>query len=335
MRKSMFLVVLLLGIILCTACSAPSADTQALQITFANPQWDSVLVHNAIAGYIAETAFGYTWKEIPGSTPITFEGLKNGDIDVYMEMWSQNLPSYQSDLDAQKFKELGINFADNRQGVYVPRYVVEGEEVRGLAPLCPDLKTLADLKNYSHIFPDDEKPEMGRIYGAVPGWEANEILRKRVTHLGLLENYVYFQPGSDAALATAISSAYALGKPIAAYYWEPTWLTGLYDFILLEDEPYRDEESYAAGETAFPSAKVTICASNPFAEKAPEYCDFLSKYQTSSALTSAALAHMQKSNTTYLETAKWFLRENDDLLTQWLPESKAQAVRKALAEEGK
>ena len=71
--------------------------------------------------------------------PITYNGLISGDVDVYMEVWVDNLPTYQDDLKAGKFKELGINFDDNKQGLYVPEYVIEGSE-RGIEPMAPDLK---------------------------------------------------------------------------------------------------------------------------------------------------------------------------------------------------
>jgi len=122
------------------------------------------------------------------------------------------------------------------------------------------------------------------------------------------DNFIYFRPGSDAALATAITSAYDKGEPIAAYYWEPTWLLGMYDMVLLEDEPF-DEDTYMEGETELPAVKVTIAASNNFTENNPEIVEFLSKYETSSQLTSEALAHMQETGDDYVETAKWFLRE--------------------------
>lgn len=329
-RKVILLVVSVLFILSVTACS--ENENEALNVTFGNPQWDSVLIHNAVAGYIAESGFGYTWDEVPGSTVVTFEGLMAGDVDVYMETWSGNLPTYQEDLDADRFQELSINFDDNKQGIYVPRYVIEGDASRNIEASCPDLKTLSDLINYADVFPDEETAGMGRIYGAVPGWEINEILNRRVTNAGLTEKFIYFQPGSDAALSTVLSSAYEQGKPVAAYYWEPTWLMGLYDFVLLEDEPYRDHESYINGETAFPPVKVTVCVNNDFMDKAPEYCEFLSNYKTSSDLTSAALAYMQESGSDYVETAKWLLRENVSLLDGWLPADRAETVKTALEE---
>ena len=290
------------------------------EVRFADAGWDSNKVHNAVAGFIIENAFGYTWSEVPGSTPILHEAIKSGEIDIHMEEWTDNITSYYPDLKAGLFQELGTNFDDNKQGIYVPRYVIEN--------MAPDLKSVKDLPKYKKLFKDSENPEKGRIYGAIPGWEIDNIMYKKYEAYGLDKDFVYFRPGSDAALSAAFTAAYEKKEPIVGYYWEPSWLLGKYDFILLEDEPY--DEKYFEGKTACPSVKVTIAASNKFKEKAPEIADFLSKYHTSSKLTSEALAHMQETGDNYNATAKWFLKNNDNLIDQWLTADKAAAVRKAL-----
>ncbi|WP_373077059.1 ABC transporter substrate-binding protein [Fusobacterium varium] len=291
------------------------------EVRFADAGWDSNKVHNAVAGFIIENAFGYTWSEVPGSTPILHEAIKSGEIDVHMEEWTDNIPSYYPDLKSGLFQELGTNFDDNRQGIYVPKYVIE--------TMAPDLKSVKDLPKYKELFKDSENPEKGRIYGAIPGWEIDNIMYKKYEAYGLDKDFVYFRPGSDAALSAAFTAAYEKKEPIVGYYWEPTWLLGKYDFVLLEDEPY-DAEKYFEGKTACPSVKVTIGASNKFKEKAPEIAAFLSKYHTSSKLTSEALAHMQETGDNYNATAKWLLKNNDNLIDQWLDADKAAAVRKAL-----
>ena len=126
----------ILAAVLCMAVFSP-AGAQTPQegrgeIVFVDVGWDSIRLNNAIAGLIAEKVFGYTWTEVPGSTPIAHEALMNGEIDVNMEEWTDNIPSYQADLEAGKFTELGVNFNDNYQGFYIPRYVADE---------YPDLKT--------------------------------------------------------------------------------------------------------------------------------------------------------------------------------------------------
>ncbi len=325
-----FTLIVMLLVISAAGCTGKSKKGE---IVFANAQWDSIMLHNAIAGMIAESVFGYGWREIPGSTTVLHEGVIKGEIDVHMEVWTDNIASYEKDLEENKFRQLGTNFDDNYQGIYVPRYVIEGDSDRGIEPVAPDLKYIWDLKKYPHIFADDTDSGKGRIYGAIPGWEVDEILHKKYLHYNLDENFIYFRPGSDPALSAAISSAYEKGEPIAAYYWEPTWLLGMYDMVLLEDKQY-DKSIYLNGETELPPVKVTVCISNKFAEDEAnkELIEFLSKYKTSSALTSEGLAYMQESGANYTQTAKWFLSNHEELLNDWLNNEQVQTLKSHLCD---
>jgi len=311
----------------CAPSKAP--DGQAKLIKFDEVGWDSIRFHNAVARLIVEKAYGYRTEEVSGSTPITYPALKKGDIDVLMEMWTDNVPTYDKDIAAKELMELGVNFKDDAQGVYVPRYVIQGDPKRGIKPMAPDLHKVADLAKYKTVFADPETPGKGRLYGAIPGWNIDKVLHKKYLHLGLDKTFTYFSPGSDAALAAAFTAAYEKGKPIAGYYWEPTWLSGKYDMVRLGDEPY-DAATFNDGIGDIPSVRVTIVATNSLVQRAPEVVDFLRKYSTSSKLTAAALAYMYETKADYNATAKWFLQTNPDLWAKWLPADKVALVQAAL-----
>jgi glycine betaine/proline transport system permease protein/glycine betaine/proline transport system substrate-binding protein len=301
------------------------------EIVFADAGWDSIKLNNAIAGLIAETAFAYKgYRELSAGSVLLHEGLISGEVDVHMENWVDNLSFYPADLAAGKFQELGVNFDDNNQGIYVPHYVIEGDPARGIKVSAPGLRTVQDLSRYSRVFPDEEKVGRGRIYGAIPGWKADEILYNKYLYYRLDQSYEYFRPGSEAAMNAAISAAYEKGLPIAAYYWEPTWLLGKYDFVLLEDNPYMNDADLVAGKTAYSSTRVTIAVSNNFAGDNADFCDFLRRYQTGSALLSEALAYMQEAGTDHRETARWLLKKHADLPEAWLTPAQADLVRAAL-----
>lgn len=318
--------ILISAMLLTVSCSGKKDK----EIVFADAGWDSVKFHNAIAGFIAENAFGYSQAtETTGSSTVLHEGILKNEIDIDMEKWTSNIATYYDDLNAGGFKELGTNFDDNIQGIYVPRYVIEGDKERGIEPMAPELKTVADLKMYKDVFKDDEVSGKGRIYGAIPGWEIDTIMYNKYNYYGLNNDFIYFRPGSEAAMLASFTSAYEAGKPIVGYYWEPTWLMGKYDFVLLEDAPY-DPMGYSEGKTACPSVNVTVAASNKFYEEDPEFCEFLSNYRTSSTIISDALAYMQSTGATHEETAKWFLSNNHELLDKWLDADKAEMVKTAL-----
>lgn len=307
------------------------ADFSNRTIVFADAQWDSIQLHNAIAGFIAVEAFGYGgWTELTGSTPVTHEGVVRGEIEVHMENWVENMDFYLPDVAAGRLHEVGLNFNDNAQGLYVPRFVIEGDPGRGIEPSAPTLRTVQDLARYAHVFPDAENPGRGRIYGAIPGWAADQIVTATFYYNELGNYFNLFRPGSDLALSAAFANAFERGVPIVGYYWEPTWLMGMYDFVLLENAPFTNEEDLHAGRVAFPSATVMITTSNQFAQDNPEFLEFLSRYRTNSAMISDALAHIQDTGANRNEAAKWLLINNPRLLDEWLDPDRAQAVRNAL-----
>lgn len=134
-----------------------AANEQAKQeVVFADAGWDSVKFHNAVAGFIGTHAYNITPKIISGSTPIIQTALLRGDVDVHMELWTDNVPTFEADMKTGKLLNLGINFDDDKQGLYVPRYLIEGDAKRGIKPLAPDLKTVKDLARYAHLFKDPE-----------------------------------------------------------------------------------------------------------------------------------------------------------------------------------
>ena len=324
MLTSVLAAVMIVGLALCGGGGLAASSTQGekTDITFADVGWDSIKLNNALAGLVAEEVFGYTWAETPGSTPILHEALLTGDVDVHMEEWTDNIPAYQSDLAAGKFVELGVNFNDNYQGFYIPRYI---------ADQYPDLKTVKDLAKYPQLFPDPEDASKGIIYGGITGWEVTEIMEKKVSAYGLDAYYNYFISGSDAVLSAAMTSAWDKQEPIVAYYWEPTWLLGKYDFVLLEDDPY-NPDTYQDGIGACPAVTVTVAVSNEFAASNPEFCEFLSRFSMPSALISEGLAYMQDNNADYNAAARWLLTEaHPELVDEWLLPQQAEQLNAALS----
>ena len=327
MKKSFSLLIVLSLSLFFSACSSGGSKNKT--VVFADAGWDSIQIHNAIAGYILEKGFGFTWSQVTGSSAITYEALKSGEIDVYMEVWTDNLAPYAKDKADGLFDEYGINYDDNAQGFYVPRYVIEGDAKRNIAASAPGLKTVADLKKYPAVFKDDEQPSKGRIYGGIPGWEVDKILFAKYNYYGLDKNFVYFRPGSEAALAGVLTAAYEKGDPIVGYYWEPTWLLAKYDFVKLEDAPYNAAD-FSLGKTAFPAVKVTVCARKGFATDYPDAAAFLKKYKTTSALNSEMLLHMQDTKDDAIKTSVWFLKQHPELLKAWLTADQLALVNKAL-----
>lgn len=327
-RKTILFLALVLSIVLVIGGCGKEVDT--VTITATDNGWDSQMLHNEIARLIVENAYdNYSFQVSTGSSTMNWQSIIAGDIDLDIESWTDNVATYKEDVAKGDIIDVGVLVPNSAQGLYVPQYVIEGDAARGIEAVAPELKTVEDLKKYADLFPDDEDKDKGRIYGSIPGWMADEVLYKKYQYYGLDEMYNYTRLGSEATLFASLTAAYNLGEPWVGYCYEPTWISGKLDLVLLEDAPY-DPELFTEGKCEFPKQELKIVSSNKFAEKAPDLLEFFQKYRTGSDLISKALAHLDETGETHEEAAKWFLMEYDYLLDEWLPSERAQRVRDAL-----
>jgi glycine betaine/proline transport system substrate-binding protein len=325
---------LIMGIVVlfaCLPCAGLAADKGPGTVRFADVGWDSVQVHNRVAGFILEHGYGYATEMIPGETIPLFAGLTRGDIDINMEVWVENQrEAYEKALAAGEVIDLGSNFPDSWQGWLVPTYVIKGDPTRGIKPIAPELKSVFDMPKYWEYFKDPEDPKKGVFYTCIPGWECEKINAKKFATYGLNEYFNIFLPGSNAALVASMASAYKKGKPWFGYYWEPTWPLGVYDMTRLE-EPAFDKEVWDKNKgCAYPSVKVNIVVNTEFAKKAPQIVEFLKQYGTTAAMNNKALAFMERTEGKPQDAAMWFLNEYESLWTGWVSADIAKKVKAAV-----
>ena len=127
--------------------------------------WDSVQMHNRIVGYVMEKAFDKKVEYIFAESLPGMMGIERGDADLTMEGWVDNLLEvWERMTSSGKAVNLGTNYPDAPQGWYVPTYMIKGDTERGIEPVAPDLKSVADLPKYKDLFKDRENPELGRLY---------------------------------------------------------------------------------------------------------------------------------------------------------------------------
>lgn len=303
-----------------TLSSCDQIDEINNTIVMGEGNWDSYAFHDQVVKIIIEEGYGKTVDIVPAETTVLLAGLTSGDINISMELWSDNIPTYDQDIADGNYVETSVNFDDNTQGLYIPKYLQDE---------YPDLVSVQDLERYSHLFVNPEGGDKGIIYGGTQGWKATEFLAKKVELYGLDEFYTFKPIDSTDTLNATLAGAYANQEPWVGYNWEPTWVIGLYDMVLLEDSAYSVED-YNIGKGSFPSVDVTICVNADFEEDYPEVFAFLQNYESSSAITSSALAYMQENNVEAYDTAVWFLLNNQDLWKNWVTEEAFDNVIEAI-----
>ncbi len=298
---------------------AQEKSAEPVELVLADASWDSIMVHNRIVKIILEEGYGnYTVDMVPGDTIPTFRGVVSGDIDVFMESWHENyLEAYNEAIEDGTVVNLGDNMPEAPQGWYIPRYMVEGDEERGIEAMAPELKTIEDLPKYWELVKDDENPDKGRIYVGPPGWAATERSQSMMEEFGLTDTYVGFLPGSGTALAASMVSAFESGEAWVGYYWEPTAVIGRLDMMMLKG-------------SEFPPTSVDILMNAERAKELPELVDFFEKYGTSLQQNNKLLALMEDQGLDHTGAAEWFLKNSEDTWTKWVDEEIAERVRAAV-----
>ncbi len=303
------------------------------EIVFAGLNWASAQIQTHIAGQILQTGFGCAYTDIPGATIPMVQGLVRGDIDINMEIWSNNAPDiYYEAVDAGDVLDLGMSLKGAGEFSFlVPRYVIEGDTDRGIEPMAPDLKSIDDLPRYTEVFKDPEEPDKGRYYNCVIGWQCEVINNDKLATYELDEHFTNFRAGTGPALAASLIGAYEKGEPWLGYYWSPTWVLGTYDMVALE-EPAYSEECWVAGDRgcASPVSDLHVALSKDFAEAASEeMVDFLDAY----AVTVKDLApylRMISDGVDATDAAREFLMNEMDVWSAWVSDEVAGRIRASL-----
>ena len=162
MKKILFTI--LVGVMAFSLVLAGCAEEKET-IKLSDLNWGSAHFQSEMAKIIIEKGYGYSVELVPGATIPIFQGLRTGDVDIFLEGWLQNQKeAYDEAMDAGEIELLGFLNNDNWQsGFVVPTYVMKGDSARGIDAMAPDLKTVSDLAEPAHkeLFANPENPSKG------------------------------------------------------------------------------------------------------------------------------------------------------------------------------
>ena len=320
------IVMLMIAILSITfvGCSAPKED-KTIYILKGN--WDSISLHNEIVTLIIEHAFeGYQVELTGGISVQDWASLKSGAIDLVLETWRENYPTYMMDVRNGYVMEHGVVMEEYRQGIYVPRYVVEGDESRGIKAMAPELHSVQDIVRYASVFVEQGSDGYGVFHGALSTWFCNEVLWRKFNYLQLQEEYIYEIMESELAMFQSLQRAYERGDAWIGFCYEPTWVASKLDMILLSDAPY-EENLFLDGKTAFRNEDLYKVSSRQFPEKSQELTEFIERYSIPRERVSEALLYAFETESSFEDVAVWFLKTHDSLIDDWLPAQNASKLR--------
>lgn len=175
------------------------------------------------------------------------------------------------------------------------------------------------------------KEEKVEIYGGPTGWTVTEFYQEKFEneedYADLIEHFEFRPLESTATLNTTLVNAYENEEPWLGYNWEPTWVMGDFDMVLLEDERDYNEETGAGNP---PPTQVDIVVTSGFQEDFPELTDFLSNMDTNSQMISNVLYSAKDKDFSIEEASIEWMKDNSDIWGDWLPSDIKTQVQDAL-----
>lgn len=288
-------------------------------VKFAGLNWESGMLLTEVMQTILKEGYDCEVDSLPGNSISMENALSTNDIQVFAEEWVGRSEVWNKAEAAGKVVGVGAPVVGAVEGWYVPRFVIEGDSERGIAPTAPKLKSIADLKQYSEIFRDPEEPSKGRFYNCPAGWTCETENTQMLADYDLEEHFTNFRSGTGPALDAAVLSSYKRKQPILFYYWSPTALLGKVDLVKLDERPGVDK-----------SVSIQVGLSKTFHDEAPELVTVLSKVNIPIDMLNSYLARMSTENVSASELATIFLADNPQIWSDWVSTEALQKIKNSL-----
>lgn len=257
------------------------APKSAPTVVFANLNWDSARLQNAIARFIVEKGYGFptdTIPDLPGGAGDVWKSLLTGSIQVFMELWLPNLrEEWETALESGSVIPLGKSLDLTWQSAFVvPTYMIEGDPNTGNTQ-APGLRTVHDLRNHSDVFADSESNGRAVLWNCLSIWNCSKINEKQIKAYGLDDVIQLRDPGSDQELFDKVLLANDSKSPWLGYMWGPTKITSSMDLTRLE-EPRCDVGMSPEDGCGYDASRVRIAVHLDMISEAPEVVEFLRKW---------------------------------------------------------
>lgn len=285
--------------------------------------WTDITATTALAAEVLH-GLGYEAHIELLSLPVTFESLKNGDIDVFLGNW---MPAQADSIKPYFEGGAVVDLGENLEGALftfaVPSYVAEA-----------GVKSAADLAAH--------KAELkGRIHGIGPGAAANRMV------LGLIEHDTYGLHGwklvesSEQGMLGEVRRAVANKEWIVFFGWKPHPMNSQLAMSYLADPL----ETWGPGGGA---STVHTVANKGFSERCPNLVKLFQNIKLTPEIEGELMGRILDEKLSPEATARAWLEAHPAELAAWTrgmepargsekgnaPERRGKATGEASSREG-
>jgi len=279
----------LLGPSLAEAQDPASCDT----IRFSDVGWTDITSTTAATTEVLE-GLGYETEIEILSVPVTYQSLKNEDIDVFLGNW---MPTMEADvrpyLEDGSVEQVGVNLEGAKYTLAVPDYLAE-----------QGLKSFGDIQKF-------EDQLDGQIYGIEPGNDGNRLILTMIEEDAFGLGGFELVESSEQGMLSQVARATRREQPIVFLGWEPHPMNKNFDLTYLEGGDDWFGPNYG-GATVYTNVRAGYTEACPNVGRLLENLKF--SLEMENAIMSAILDEGQSPE----EAARAWLEDNPDVLEDWL-----------------
>ncbi|PRY06666.1 MULTISPECIES: choline ABC transporter substrate-binding protein [unclassified Paraburkholderia] len=281
--------------LLCAAATfASAAEPQSCtQVNMAGPGWTDIDATNAMTGVLLK-ALGYKQNVANLSVPITYQGLKKGQIDVFLGNWMPAQAPVVKPFEEEKSIEVvHPNLSNAKFTLAVPDYVA-----------AAGIHSFADLAKNADKF--DSK-----IYGIEPGAPANQNIKKMVDDKAFgLGNWKLVE-SSETGMLTQVERAVREKKWIVFLAWEPHLMNTKFKLTYLDGGDKYFGPNYGG-------ATVNTVARSGYATQCPNVGRLFKQLTFNVDLENGVITEVLEKKTGVDVAATEALKRHPELLKSWL-----------------
>jgi glycine betaine/proline transport system substrate-binding protein len=273
------------------AGAAAAADPESCkEVRFSDVGWTDIQATTGIATAILK-GLGYEPRVDILAVPVTYQSLKNKDIDVFLGNW---MPSMTGDvkpfLDDKSVEQSSVNLEGAGYGLVVPNYVADG-----------GVKSLADLSKFKDQFD-------GKIYGIEAGNDGNRIVQGFIDdEKNNLNDWELVESSEQGMLAQA--QKFIDDKEWIVFLgWTPHPVMGKMDLVYLD----------GMGDSGFGSATVYTNVRTGYTSECPNVGKLLSNLKFDLATEGAIMETILNDGKDGETAATEWLKANPAPLEAWL-----------------
>jgi glycine betaine/proline transport system substrate-binding protein len=260
---------------------------------FSDIGWTDVTATTALAGALLQD-LGYTPKITVLSVPVTYQSLKNKDIDIFLGNWMPSMEADRKPFIADKSVDV---VTDNLDGAKYTMAVPTYSYNKGLHDFA-DIHKFGDQLNW-------------KIYGIEPGNDGNrhvlDLIKANTDDLGKFQ----LVESSEQGMLAEVERAYRAKKPIVFLGWEPHPMNKKFDMSYLTGGDSTFGPNYG-GATVYTNVRAG------YLQECPNIGKLLENLKFTLPMEDAIMSDITDNNTDPAKAGEAWVKAHPEVLDKWL-----------------